>query len=159
MVSNARALIRRAFSAIKRLERHRDSGKVPVELESNRYREVICGPCRVFFVVPEESEGRGTRMATLPGITVLPAKSIAQAQAVAEKIRVKVASPYELQGTREGTDENIVEHHCSASIGVFVFLGHEARADDILKRADRAMYHAKAEGRNRIRCYEDDDQF
>ncbi|MEQ8514343.1 MAG: sensor domain-containing diguanylate cyclase, partial [Chromatocurvus sp.] len=85
------------------------------------------------------------------------AKSIAHARAVAEKIRVKVASPYELKGTREGRAENIVEHHCSASIGVFVFLGHEASADDILRRADAAMYQAKAEGRNRIRCYEDDE--
>ena len=45
----ARALVQRVFSAVERLERHPASGKAPAELGSNRYREVICGPCRVFY--------------------------------------------------------------------------------------------------------------
>lgn len=45
----ARALVQRVFSAVERLERHPASGKVPAELDSSRYREVICGPCRVFY--------------------------------------------------------------------------------------------------------------
>jgi len=45
----ARALVQRVFSAVERLERHPDSGKVPAELENSRYREVICGPCRIFY--------------------------------------------------------------------------------------------------------------
>lgn len=86
------------------------------------------------------------------------AKSIEHAKAVAEKIRVKLSDVYHLNDTREGEAESIVEHHCSASIGVFVFLGHEANPDDILICADRAMYQAKAEGRNTIRFYEEEDQ-
>tara|TARA_R110001599_G_C12267242_1_gene660982 strand:+ start:3630 stop:3947 length:318 start_codon:yes stop_codon:yes gene_type:complete len=45
----ARALVQRVFSAVERLEQHSASGKVPAELENSRYREVICGPCRVFY--------------------------------------------------------------------------------------------------------------
>lgn len=45
----ARALVQRVFAAVERLERHPASGKVPSELEGNRYREVVCGPCRVFY--------------------------------------------------------------------------------------------------------------
>lgn len=45
----ARALVQRVFSAVERLERHPASGKIPAELEGSRYREVICGPCRVFY--------------------------------------------------------------------------------------------------------------
>lgn len=45
----AQVLVQRVFTAVERLERHPASGKVPVELEVNRYREVICGPCRVFY--------------------------------------------------------------------------------------------------------------
>lgn len=45
----ARALVQQVFSAVERLERHPASGKVPSELEGKRYREVICGPCRVFY--------------------------------------------------------------------------------------------------------------
>ncbi len=47
--SAARALVQRVFCAVERLERHPSSGKVPAEPETNRYREVICGPCRVFY--------------------------------------------------------------------------------------------------------------
>lgn len=45
----AHALVQQVFSAVERLERHPFSGKVPAELGSNRYREVICGPCRIFY--------------------------------------------------------------------------------------------------------------
>ncbi len=45
----ARALVGRVFIAVERLEPHPASGKAPQELEGNRYREVICGPCRVFY--------------------------------------------------------------------------------------------------------------
>ena len=46
---SARALVQRVFSVVARLEQHPASGKVPVELADGRYREVISGPCRVFY--------------------------------------------------------------------------------------------------------------
>jgi diguanylate cyclase (GGDEF)-like protein len=46
----------------------------------------------------------------------------------------------------------MVEHHCSASIGVTLFMNDEIRPEDILNRADVAMYRAKELGRNRI-CF------
>ncbi len=85
------------------------------------------------------------------------AKSIAHAKVVAEKIRVRLSDVYQLNVTGEDEAESIIEHRCSASIGVFVFLDHEAGADDILKYADNAMYQAKAAGRNMIRFYEAED--
>ena len=45
----ARYLVRRVFSAVERLERHPASGKIPEEIEGRRYRELVCGPCRVFY--------------------------------------------------------------------------------------------------------------
>jgi len=51
--------------------------------------------------------------------------------------------------------ETTVLHHCSASIGVALFIDHQASQEDILKCADLAMYQAKKEGRNTI-CYFDD---
>jgi len=47
--SAARGLVQQVFSVVGRLEHHPKSGKIPVELEGNRYREVVVGPCRVFY--------------------------------------------------------------------------------------------------------------
>ena len=77
----------------------------------------------------------------------------AQARAVAEKIRQALARPYQLTLRREGKAPLSVVHHCSASIGVTLFVNHEFDAVEILKRADLAMYRAKDEGRNTIYFY------
>tara|TARA_R110000850_G_scaffold28464_3_gene79588 strand:- start:1242 stop:1559 length:318 start_codon:yes stop_codon:yes gene_type:complete len=45
----ASTLVQQVFSTVERLERHPASGKVPPELGNNRYCEVICGPCRIFY--------------------------------------------------------------------------------------------------------------
>lgn len=78
---------------------------------------------------------------------------LAQANLVAEKIRTTLAEPYYLTRSCEDTTKMIVNHHCSASIGVVIFNG-QANAENILKWADKAMYQAKNAGRNQIRFYE-----
>ena len=47
----------------------------------------------------------------------------------------------------------MVEHSCTVSIGVLVFLNNEADKQELMKRADLAMYQAKDAGRNQIRFY------
>ncbi len=47
-----------------------------------------------------------------------------------------------------------MEHHCTASIGVVVFIDGEGSQDDFLRWADGAMYQAKEAGRNLIRFHE-----
>ena len=81
-------------------------------------------------------------------------ESAAQASAVAEKIRVTLAEPYLLTVKHEGQAECTIEHHCTSSIGVKLFIAHEANMEDIIKWADMAMYQAKEDGRNLIRFYE-----
>lgn len=44
---------------------------------------------------------------------------------------------------------------CSASIGVTVFNGFDLSLEELLSRADRAMYDAKAAGKNRVRVLKD----
>ncbi len=46
------------------------------------------------------------------------------------------------------------EYHCTTSIGVTLFRGHEITVDGILKQADTAMYQAKNDGRNAIRLFD-----
>ena len=45
----ARDLVQSVFDIVERLEQHLKSGKVPPELGGSRYREIVCGPCRVFY--------------------------------------------------------------------------------------------------------------
>ncbi|MDD5301231.1 MAG: PAS domain S-box protein [Gallionella sp.] len=82
------------------------------------------------------------------------AESIAQASIVAEKIRATLAEPYLLSRKQEGKAEITIEHHCTSSIGVVLFIDHEASPADIIKWADMAMYQAKDGGRNRFCFYE-----
>ena len=81
------------------------------------------------------------------------AQSTSQAEIVAEKIRNALAESYLLKIQHEGEADSAVEHHCSASIGVTLFINHEASQEDILKWADNAMYQAKEAGRNSIRFH------
>ena len=80
-------------------------------------------------------------------------ESHSQAGVVAEKIRLALAAPYVLSIAREGADAVTLVHRCTASIGVTLFIHSEASPDDILMRADAAMYQAKEQGRDRVQFY------
>jgi GGDEF domain-containing protein len=51
--------------------------------------------------------------------------------------------------------ETTLEHHCSSSIGVVIFLDHNAAIDEVIKWADLAMYQAKDAGGNSVRFFDD----
>lgn len=76
-----------------------------------------------------------------------------KAENIAEKIRLALAKPYILHVDGEHEPESTVEHHCTASIGVSLFLSDTFSQDDVMKWADSAMYQAKDAGRNRVLFY------
>jgi len=78
------------------------------------------------------------------GLDVDQAESIVQAAAIAEKIRLSLAAPYRLVNQLDGATAGMIEHHCTATIGVTMFLNHDASGGDLLRWADAAMYEAKA---------------
>ena len=80
-------------------------------------------------------------------------QAIAQAETVAEKLLGSLAEPYQLLATAQGAPISI-EHRCTGSIGITLFHFHEDSVDEMLKRADAAMYQAKAAGRNTIRFFD-----
>lgn len=71
------------------------------------------------------------------------------AEVVGEKIIASLARPYVLSA---------YEHHSSASIGIAMFLGCNDVAEELLKRADMAMYQAKSAGRNTLRFFDPEMQ-
>jgi len=89
----------------------------------------------------------------LSELEVDKAASNTQARTVAEKILATLSDPYLLAFGYDGKN-TIVEHHCTASIGVVVFINHDGSQNDILEWADDAMYQAKESGRNSIQFYE-----
>ena len=50
----AQKLVQNVFKVVERLEQHPKSGRKPPELRRTSYREVIVGPCRVFYRMDED---------------------------------------------------------------------------------------------------------
>ena len=73
-----------------------------------------------------------------------------QAKLVADKILSMVNKPYELHKN----NAQPIHHQISASIGVSLFLGNNVSVDELLKRADTAMYEAKAAGKNGMKFFD-----
>lgn len=75
-------------------------------------------------------------------------ESIRASKLVAEKIRNALSAPYLLHND-EGPP---IEHHCTVSIGIALF--SKQPQNEIMMQADKAMYQAKAAGRNKVRMYD-----
>ena len=84
----------------------------------------------------------------VPTLSQDAAQSVRQAMVVAEKIRAALAAPHLLRPQEPGAAA--IEHHCSASIGGALFDASSGDGSAVFRRADRAMYEAKRDGRNRI---------
>ncbi|RUO67204.1 diguanylate cyclase domain-containing protein [Idiomarina ramblicola] len=81
-------------------------------------------------------------------VIILPtANTIGSALAVSRKLVVQLAKPYKVK-------KKTLE--ISVSIGVAVYPKHGKNTDDLLRSADKAMYTAKAAGKNDVRLAGDD---
>lgn len=76
-------------------------------------------------------------------------EAASQAEAVADKLLASLNQPFELGGAR---------HYSTPSIGITLFGEHRLSVDELLKRADLAMYQAKAGGRNTQRFFDPEMQ-
>lgn len=85
----------------------------------------------------------------LSKLTGDPAEAGSQAESVGRKILGNLNQPYRL---------GVQEHHSTPSIGIALFDDHCVGIDELLKRADLAMYQAKAAGRNTLRFYDPEMQ-
>ncbi|MBI5430923.1 MAG: EAL domain-containing protein [Nitrosomonadales bacterium] len=81
----------------------------------------------------------------LEGLGAEAEQAATQARAVGEKIRESLGHAYWLRDT---------EHLSSCSIGISLYHSRDITVDDLLKRADTAMYEAKSSGRNTLRFFD-----
>jgi diguanylate cyclase (GGDEF)-like protein/PAS domain S-box-containing protein len=102
----------------------------------------------------EDSVRRGDSVARLGGdefVVMLeeldsnPNEAAAQVETIAQKILSLLSRPYEL---------GQYEYHSTSSLGVTLFRGDAESVEELLKRADLAMYQAKAAGRNAVRFFD-----
>ena len=78
-----------------------------------------------------------------------------QAELIGESIRAELNQPFHLAGLPNAFP---VDYHCSSSIGIALFDGVKVTAEELLRRADTAMYQAKAAGRNTLRFFDPEMQ-
>jgi diguanylate cyclase (GGDEF)-like protein/PAS domain S-box-containing protein len=78
-----------------------------------------------------------------------PMEASTQTQKVGEKLLKTLSEPYLLAGS---------EYRTSGSIGTTLFHGEQDSLEDLLKRADLAVYCAKSAGRNRLRFFDPEMQ-
>jgi diguanylate cyclase (GGDEF)-like protein len=76
-------------------------------------------------------------------------EAAAQSEVVGEKVLASLNQPYQFEK---------FDHTSTPSIGVTLFVESPVSTDDLLKRADLAMYQAKAAGRNTLRFFDPEMQ-
>lgn len=72
---------------------------------------------------------------------------------VAEKIRLKINEVYKFDVQKNNHLEQ-TEHSCHVSIGISLFCDPKINPEYIIGEADKAMYEAKEQGKNRIVMYD-----
>lgn len=76
-----------------------------------------------------------------------------QAARVAEKILNRLAEPYCLI-QKDGSKVANAGYICTSSIGVALFKGSNQKIEDLLKRSDIAMHHAKSASKNAVAFFD-----
>ena len=74
-----------------------------------------------------------------------PEEAAARAEDVGQRILGVLREPYQIDGDA---------HHSSLSMGVTIYSGTRETVDELLKRADLALYQAKNAGRDTLRFYD-----
>lgn len=81
-----------------------------------------------------------------------------QVETVALKIQAALDQPFQLELTTAAGEQISRSYRCTVSMGI-AMLGEEMLSvDELLKRADTAMYEAKAAGRNTLRFFDPEMQ-
>jgi diguanylate cyclase (GGDEF)-like protein/PAS domain S-box-containing protein len=81
-----------------------------------------------------------------------------QAEGVGENILANLAKVYRLDAPANEQDSPVHSHFCTSSIGITLFGDRSVSVDELILRADTAMYQAKTAGRNTLRFFDPEMQ-
>jgi diguanylate cyclase (GGDEF)-like protein/PAS domain S-box-containing protein len=151
---NRRQFLDRLTHALRISKRHNTHGAV-LFLDLNKFKQLndthgheagdrlLCEVARRLRQVTRDIDtvarlGGDEFVILLEGLDQDRPKATDHVNRVAEKIRQSLAVEYVIGDIR---------HHCSASIGIAIFIGDEVDPDQVIRNADTAMYEAKKMGR------------
>ena len=122
--------------------------KVPDSLSDEAAAPLAAATLTAWHAVVEVGQVRAGDLVSRHGgeefVVAMPGTDLATAERIAERIRMHVAgSPFRVSGGSELLTVTI-------SIGVAVSDGSDDTPAKLLKRADEALYEAKASGRNKV---------
>ncbi|AHK80759.1 hypothetical protein M911_13210 [Ectothiorhodospira haloalkaliphila] len=80
----------------------------------------------------------------LEDLELIEEEALQQARHVGQKILDALGQPYDLEG---------MEYHCTPSIGITLFHGRRLDVEELMRRADQAMYQVKKTGRNGMHVF------
>lgn len=120
-----------------------DIGDLLLQQVANRLVETLRGRDTVARLGGDEF------VVLMEDLGMLPQQAATHVQAVGEKLLTVLNQPFDLVGHR---------YHNTSSIGVALIGEHPATVDELLKRADLAMYQAKAGGGNSLRFFDPEMQ-
>ncbi len=151
-INNRRAFMVKADQEIRRAQRFGRALSVMM-LDLDHFKQindrlghaagdaVLEGTVKAALTCLREADAIG-RMGGEEFAVILPETPIEGARMVAERLRQAIQ-----EATIDaGTDEPV---HCTTSVGLAQMMEQDSSIDDLLRRADRALYRAKMKGRNR----------
>ena len=84
--------------------------------------------------------------------------AVMKSEKVATKILHAISQPYLLDVVDSEGKQQKRGYHCTVSIGVTLYCDNSISVDELMKRADAAMYQAKGAGRNTLRFFDQEMQ-
>ena len=119
--------------------RGHDSGDTLLQQVAHRLRSCVHEDDTV------ARQGGDEFVVVLESLGDTPEDAAARSEEVGQRILAMLRAPYALPGG---------EHHSSISMGITIFSGMQETVDELLKRADLALYQAKDTGRDTLRFYD-----